>query len=106
MLGESSVKKWEFQKSPGEEYVKLKKRKEMFVTKKSEDDVVKLRSALSDIKFMAEQALMEKKGVSEKMKSFFDDIIKIVDTGMYEEPKDSMERAREAFNDQKCCGEE
>lgn len=78
----------------------------MFVTKRSEDDVIKLRSALSDIKFMAEQALIEKEGTSEKTKSFFDDIIKIVDTGMYEEPKDSMERARETFNDQGCCGEE
>ena len=78
----------------------------MFVTKKSEDDVVKLRSALSDVKFMAEQALVEKEGASEKIKSFLDDIVKIVDRGMYEESKDSMERAKEAFNNQKCCGEE
>ena len=78
----------------------------MFVTKKSENDVIKLRSALSDIKFMAEQALIEKEGTSEKTKSFFDDIIKIADVGMYEQPKDSMERAKEAFNNQGCCGEE
>ena len=106
MLGESSVKKWEFQKGPGGEYVKSKKGKEMFVTKKSEDDVIKLRSALSDIKFMAEQALIKKGKMSEKTKSFFDDIIKIADVGMYENPKDSMERAKEAFNNQECCGEE
>tara|TARA_R110000824_G_scaffold254660_1_gene443664 strand:+ start:118 stop:354 length:237 start_codon:yes stop_codon:yes gene_type:complete len=78
----------------------------MFVTKKSEDDVVKLRSALSDIKFMAQQALIEKEATSEKTKSFFDDIIKIADVGMYEQPKDSMERAKDTFNNQKCCGEE
>ena len=86
------------------EYVKFKKRKKMFVTRKTESDVIKLRSALSDVKFLAEQALLEK-DVSEKLKLFFDDIIKVVDLGMYEEPKDSMERAKEKFNNEKCCGE-
>ena len=49
----------------------------MFVTKKAENDVIKLRSALSDVKFMAKQALVDGEGVSEKTKSFLDDIIKI-----------------------------
>jgi hypothetical protein len=77
----------------------------MFVTKKAENDVIKLRSALSDVKFMAKQALVDGEGVSEKTKSFLDDIIKIVDVGMYEEPKNSMERAKQIINDEKCCGE-
>jgi hypothetical protein len=76
----------------------------MFVTKKTEDDVVKLRSALSDVKFLAQQALLEK-SLSEKAKAFFDDIVKLADLGMYKDPKDSMERAKDKFNDEKCCGE-
>tara|TARA_A100001515_G_C4570326_1_gene209510 strand:+ start:211 stop:444 length:234 start_codon:yes stop_codon:yes gene_type:complete len=76
----------------------------MFVTKKAEDDVIKLRSALSDVKFLAQQALMEK-SLSEKMRVFFDDIIKIADLGMYEEPKNSLDRAKEKINNEKCCGE-
>tara|TARA_R100000808_G_C2057873_1_gene90594 strand:+ start:390 stop:563 length:174 start_codon:yes stop_codon:yes gene_type:complete len=56
------------------------------------------------VKFLAEQALLEK-DVSEKLKLFLDDIIKVVNLGMYEEPKDSMERAKEKFNNEKCCGE-
>ena len=77
----------------------------MFVTKKSENDVIKLRSALSDIKFLANQALLEK-GMSEKTKTFFDDVIKIVNLGMYEEPKGSIEKAKEKLNSEKCCGDE
>ena len=76
----------------------------MFVTKKTEDDVVKLRSALSDVKVLAQQALLEK-SLSEKAKTFFDDIVKLADLGMYQDPKDSIERAKEKFNDGKCCGE-
>ena len=76
----------------------------MFVTRKDEKDVIKLRSALSDVKFLAQQALLEK-SLSEKAKTFFDDIVKLADLGMYQDPKDSIERAKEKFNDGKCCGE-
>ena len=41
-----------------------------------------------------------------RTKTFFDDVIKIVNLGMYEEPKGSIEKAKEKLNSEKCCGDE
>ena len=48
----------------------------MFVTDNSEDDVVKLRGSLSDIKFIAQETLHNHDDIPEKVKSIIDDIIK------------------------------
>ena len=42
----------------------------------------------------------------EKTKTFFDDVIKIVNLGMYDEPKGSIEKAKEKLNSEKCCRDE
>jgi len=79
----------------------------MFLRDISEDDVVRLRSSLSDIKFIAEETLKNNKKMTEKIKSIMDDIIKIADIGMYRPKESSMERAKQAFNENHsgCCGE-
>ena len=79
----------------------------MFLTNSSEDDVVKLRSSLSDIKFLAQNALSNNKRMSEKNKSILDDIIKIADIGMYKPREDGLQRAKAAFNENQggCCGD-
>jgi len=80
----------------------------MFLTSSPEDDIVKLRSSLSDIKFIVEDALRNNKKMTEKTKALLDDIIKITDVGMYVVEKDGMERAKQAFNEkyEGCCGED
>ena len=79
----------------------------MFLTDSPQDDVVKLRSALSDVKFLAEQTLKNEKGMSEQVKSILDDMIKISDVGMYKPMPDGLQRAKEAFKEQPgCCGED
>jgi len=80
----------------------------MFLTNSPESDVVKLRSSLSDIKFLAEDALRNNEKMTEKTKALLDDIIKITDVGMYMPEKDGMERARQTFNEkyEGCCGED
>ena len=79
----------------------------MFVTDNSEDDVVKLRGSLSDIKFIAQETLHNHDDIPEKVKSIIDDIIKIADIGMYKPKESGMQRAKNAFNKKYgCCNEE
>ena len=80
----------------------------MFFTSSSEDDVIRLRSSLSDIKFIAQESLRNSKDMSEQVKSIFDDIIKMSDIGMYKPKKDDMQRAKQAFSEKHdgCCGED
>lgn len=79
----------------------------MFQTNNSENDIVKLRSSLSDIKFIAQETLHNHKKIPEKIKDILDDIIKIADIGMYKPRESDMERAKEAFNENYggCCAE-
>tara|TARA_A100001515_G_C4477253_1_gene178891 strand:- start:50 stop:295 length:246 start_codon:yes stop_codon:yes gene_type:complete len=69
----------------------------MFVSRNPQDDVVKLRNALSDIKFICEQTLVNDKELSEKTKATIDDIIQIVDFGMYKEPLTPIEEAKQLY---------
>jgi len=69
----------------------------MFLTDSAEDDVIKLRSSLSDIKFIAQETLIQNKRMSEKIKSILDDIIKIADVGMYKPRENAMQRAKQKF---------
>ena len=69
----------------------------MFVSRSPQDDVVKLRNALSDIKFICEQTLVNDKELSEKTKATIDDIIQIVDFGMYKEPLTPIEEAKQLY---------
>ena len=79
----------------------------MFLTSSPEDDVVKLRSSLSDIKFLAEDALRDDQKPTERTKALLDDIIKIANIGMYRPGKNGMERAKQVFDEKHggCCGE-
>ena len=80
----------------------------MFLTDSSEDNVVKLRGSLSDIKFIAQETLRNHAYISEKVKDILDDIIKIADIGMYKPRESGMQRAKKAFNKKYggCCEEE
>ena len=80
----------------------------MFLTNSSENDVIKLRSSLSDIKFLAQNTLDTNKKIPEKLKVVLDDIITIADSGMYQPRPDGIDRAKATFNEQKngCCGDE
>lgn len=80
----------------------------MFVSRNPQDDVVKLRNALSDIKFICEQTLVKDKELSEKTKATIDDIIQIVDFGMYKEPLTAIEEAKQLYTRKYggCCDDE
>ena len=76
----------------------------MFISKNPQDDVVKLRSALSDIKFLAQETLKNEKDMSEQVKSILDDVIKVADIGMYKPRADNIQRAKEKLGG--CCGDD
>mgnify|MGYP006409850301 CR=1 FL=1 len=79
----------------------------MFAINNTEDNVVKLRSSLDDIKFLATESLSNNEDIPEHIKSVLDDIIKIADLGLFKPKADVIQRAKQAFNeDQKCCGDE
>jgi hypothetical protein len=75
----------------------------MFISKSPQDDVIKLRSALSDIKFLAQETLKNEDDMSEKIKSIFDDVIKVADIGMFSPRADNIQRAKEKMGG--CCGD-
>jgi len=76
----------------------------MFAINNTEDNVVKLRSSLDDIKFLATESLSNNEDIPERIKVVLDDIIKVADVGLYKPEADGIQRAKQAFNEeQKCC---